>query len=323
MDFSKNIFSIDITKLVDQCVGKTLSELFPNHKIIENSMGECMEILWQIDDIPYSLNALNSKKKILKNLQAADYIGNTIERYLQGRGVRTLYDLQHSLKYSRTANEILNLIRCKSYKELLKKKNVQDLDVSFCFNMEDFLFLDIETLGLYDNPMIIIGCGSFSQEKFQIKIYFAREIEEEISMCEHLKNEIFPKFKCFITYNGKSFDIPYIANRFLYYYDENPMISEGDTPYEVSNTLFHHIDLYHNCRRKYKGKFSNYTLTNIEQKLLNWKRENELPSSIVGFCYLKYQKNPERYIGLIKEIIEHNFYDIYSMPLIFNMLLER
>ncbi|MFX1411565.1 MAG: ribonuclease H-like domain-containing protein, partial [Promethearchaeota archaeon] len=220
-----------------------------------------------------------------------------------------------------SASHILRLIKTRDYKTLKKNRYIDDLDLSFCFKIDDFLFLDIETLGLYDSPMIIVGLGYYSHNKFEIHIFFARDLEEEIAICEHLKNEILPNFKCFVTYNGKTFDIPYIANRFLYYFDENPMISNEDEPYETNNTKFHHIDLYHNCRRRLKGKFNNYTLTNMEKKLLNWERKNELPSSLVGICYKKYQKNPNRYLSLIKEIIEHNYYDVYSMPLILKELL--
>ena len=60
----------------------------------------------------------------------------------------------------------------------------------------------------------------------------------------------------------------------------------------------------------------------MEEELLAWKRNNELPSNLVGMCYKKYKKDPERYVGLIKEIIEHNYYDLYSMPLILQKLLD-
>jgi uncharacterized protein YprB with RNaseH-like and TPR domain len=193
--------------------------------------------------------------------------------------------------------------------------------VSFCFNIEDFLFLDIETLGIIDSPVIIVGIGYFKNRHFKIHIFFTRKLEDEIAIYENLKTEIFPNFKCFITYNGKSFDIPYLANRFLYFFDENPMISVDDLPYEKCNTKFHHIDLYHHCRRLFKGMFNKYTLTNMEEKLLNLNRKSTLPSNFVGLCYRKYNENVERYIGLIKEIIEHNYYDIYSMPLILRTLL--
>ena len=81
--------------------------------------------------------------------------------------------------------------------------------------------------------------------------------------------------------------------------------------------------MYHNCRRKFKGIFEGYTLKNIEDKLLNIKRENELPSSLVSLFYKRYLEDPLRNVGLLKEVIEHNYWDIYSMPLILQKLLEE
>ena len=314
----------DITQLVEQYKGKKLEDLYQeNHRIVRNGMGDFMELYWQEEDFPCNLNLILTRKKLLKNLKTVHYIGEFVENRLKGRGIRTLRDLRFlNLRYRDSANHILKLIKMKDYDNLTKNRYIDDLDVSFCFDVENLLFLDIETLGLYDDAIIIVGIGFFKNGNYEIHLFFARSLEEEIAICEHLKNAILPNFKCFVSYNGKRFDIPYIANRLLYYFDKNPMISEKDTPYETSNTKFHHIDLYHICRRRFRGMFERYTLTNIEEQLLNMRRENELPSSMVPICYKKYQKNPNRYIGLIKECIEHNYFDVYSMPLILNKLLE-
>ncbi|MFX1376593.1 MAG: ribonuclease H-like domain-containing protein [Promethearchaeota archaeon] len=316
--------SFDITDLVEQYRGKKLEELYQeNHQIIKNKMGEFMELIWKVPGLPCKLKLYKTRKKLLNNLKVVHYIGEFIEKKLKSRGIRTLKDLRFlNLKYRDSANSILKFIEKKDYNNLKKNKYIDDLDVSFCFNVEDFLFLDIETLGLYDNAIIIVGIGFFRNETYEIHLFFARCLEEEIAICEHLRTEILPHFNCFVSYNGKRFDIPYIANRFLYYFDENPMISEKDIPYEIYNTKLHHIDLYYTCRKRFKGMFERYTLTNIEEKLLNMRRENELPSSMVPVCYKKYQTNPKRYIGLIKECIEHNYYDVYSMPLILHKLLD-
>lgn len=318
-----NFESFDITHLVEQYTGSKLEELFKNQRVISNEMGQFLELFWEEDDFLSYSDLLTSKKKILSNLKTVFYIGENIEKKLLRRGVKTLNDLKIYKRYGNSANEIIKLIKTKDYSTLCKNKYIYDMDVSFCFKLEDLLFLDIETLGLYDSPIIIVGIGFFKNKKFHIREFFARDLEEEIAICEHLRTKILPNFKSFITYNGKSFDIPYIANRFLYYFDENPMITDDDVPYEKSNTKFHHIDLYHNCRRKFRGRFEKYTLTNMEEKLLNWKRDNELPSSLVGMCYKKYRDDPQRYIGLIKECIEHNYYDVYSMPLILKQLLNQ
>lgn len=320
MDFYYNFESFDITRQIEQFEGRKLEELFQNQRVIKNGLGEFLELNWSENEIPL-INLAKTKQNILYNLKTVYYIGEHIENRLVRRGVRTLNDLRANLRYRYSANEIIKLIRKRDFLTLSKNRYINDLDICFCFDLEDLLFLDIETLGLYDSPIIIIGLGCFRDNKFEIRSLFARDLEEEIAICEHLRSEILPKFKCFVTYNGKSFDIPYIANRFLYFFEENPMISENDLPYAKNNTKYHHIDLYHNCRRKYKGLFNDYTLTNMEEKLLKWKRDNELPSSLVGLCYKKYLKNPERYIGLIKECIEHNYFDIYGLPLILRRLL--
>ncbi|MFX1302719.1 MAG: ribonuclease H-like domain-containing protein [Promethearchaeota archaeon] len=323
MDYYK-FESFDVTPLIKQYRGKRLEDLFNKHyRIIENKMGEFIEFFWEEKDIPSEIDLIKTQKKMTYNLKTVNFIGEYIEKKLKKRGINTLKDLKYNLNFSSSASKILDLIRKKDYKILKTNRYINDLDVSFCFKIEDFLFIDIETLGIIDSPIIIVGIGFFENEQFKIEIFFARELEEEIAICEHLKTQILPNFKCFVSYNGKTFDIPFLANRFLYFFEENPMVSEDDPPYEKCNTKLHHIDLYHHCRRLFKGKFYNYTLTNIEDKLLNWKRQNELPSNLVGLCYRKYKENPERYIGLMKEVIEHNYYDIYSMPLILKTLLEN
>ncbi|MFX0038153.1 MAG: ribonuclease H-like domain-containing protein [Promethearchaeota archaeon] len=321
MDYFK-LESFDITPLVEEHQGKKLEDLYQNHRIIKNNMGEFIEFFWELNDIPNDINLSKTCKKLLYNLKTVDYIGDYIEQKLKQRGIKTLTDLKFNLNFSGLANQVLNLIKKKDYKSLIKNRYITDLDVSFCFNIEDFLFLDIETLGIIDSPVIVVGIGFFKKDKFKIHIFFTRKLEEEIAIYEHLRTEILPNFKCFITYNGKTFDIPYLANRFLYFFDENPMISTDDPPYEKNNTVFHHIDLYHHCRRLFKGKFNTYSLANIEKHLLKLTRENTLPSNLVGLCYRKYNENAERYIGLIKEVIEHNYYDVYSMPLILKTLLN-
>jgi hypothetical protein len=318
-----NFESLDITHLVEQYSGTKLEELFKNQRVISNSMGQFLELFWEEDDFLSDLDLLVTKKKALSNLKTVYSIGENIENKLLRRGVKTLNDLKVYKRYRKSANELIRLIKAKDYVSLCRNKYIYDMDVSFCFKLKDLLFLDIETLGLYDSPVIIVGIGFFKNKKLHIREFFARDLEEEIAIFEHLRTKILPNFKTFITYNGRSFDIPYIANRFLYYFDENPMISDDDVPYEKSNTRYHHIDLYHDCRRKYKGMFDKYTLTDMEEKLLKWKRDNELPSSLVGMCYKKYMDDPQRYIGLIKECIEHNYFDVYSMPLILKQLLNQ
>jgi hypothetical protein len=287
-------------------------------------MGNFFKISWKYNAFPCKLELNRIKERLMKNLKVIFNIGEKIERKFKKRGISTIHHLTDHLQFGTSAKSVLQQISNRNYRHLTRNRYVYDIDVGFFFDLKDFLFLDIETLGLYDSPIIMIGLGFFNTaHQFEIQILFARELEEEIALCHHFQEQILPKFKCFVTYNGKSFDIPYIANRLLYYFDENPMIKDSDTPYEQTNTLYHHIDLYHNVRRVFKEQYQNYTLTNIERCLLNSQRENELPSHLVGMCYRKYKKNPRRYIGLIKKCIDHNHDDIYSLPLILQRIINN
>ncbi|MGQ4875040.1 MAG: ribonuclease H-like domain-containing protein [Promethearchaeia archaeon] len=319
MDYASEF---DVTEIIEKYKGTKLEDHFPNSKIISNEMGKFMQIKWEIEFNDFKLDISKTKRSIIHNLKVVNYIGNYFDNYFRGRGIKNLYDLLYHIKYNKSAKEILEQIKNKDYKKLSKNREISDIELSFCFNIEDFLFIDIETLGIHDSPIIIIGIGYFQDNKYIIENLIAREPEEEISMLEYFKDNILPLFKCFISYNGKTFDIPQIANRLLYYFDENPLISEKDKPYEDINTLYHHIDLCYSCRKLFRGKLNEFSLTSIENNVINIKRENTLPSHMVGFCYRRYLEDPERFIGLMKECIEHNYYDLYSLPLIYGELLK-
>lgn len=312
----------NITPLVKDFQGKQFKDLYKNINVIQNEMGQFLELIWKEEEFPQEIDLAITRKRLMRNLKTVYQIGEVREKRMMRRGIKTLKDLSYHVRYKDSARKILNLIQANDFRNLCQNRYICDIDTTFCFEKQDLLFLDIETMGIYDSPIIMIGLGYYTESDFEIHILFARDLEEEIAVCEHFKNKILPSFQCFISYNGKSFDIPYIANRLLYFFDENPMISQEDAPYKHHNTLYHHIDLYHNCRRKYKGKFRNYTLTTIEEQLLKFNRENDLPSSLVPRFYEKYLREPQKYIGLVKEVIDHNYFDIYSMPLIFQKLLE-
>jgi len=322
MPSKSSLLNVNLIKLTKKYQGRKIEELFPNHSILQNAMGTFMDIFWQFPDIHFNLDLTITKKNLLHNLKLIQHIGGITENYLISRDIQTIYDLTTHLKYQDSALKILNLIHDKKYQSLCKKKNIFDLDVLFCFEKEELLFLDIETLGLAFEPIIIVGIGFYKKQQFHIHALFARKLEEEIAICEHLRHQLLPHFKCFITYNGKSFDIPYLVNRFLYFFEENPMNTDKEIPYRTINTRFYHVDLYHNCRRKYKEKLNKFTLASIEHHVLNAKRKNDIDGSMVSMCYRKFLKDPYTYSGLIYKCIHHNFLDIFSMPLILQKLIQ-
>lgn len=73
---------------------------------------------------------------------------------------------------------------------------------------EDFTFFDIETLGLFNRPIILFGVAQISGNQILINQYFLRDIMEESAALMGFLSQI-NKNSVFMTFNGRTFDIPY------------------------------------------------------------------------------------------------------------------
>lgn len=314
-------YGFDITKIIKEYEEKDLNEIFQNTRLKENEFGSFLNIFWE-EKLPFNSKILSTRARLLKNLKTVHNIGEKTENYLKNRGINSLLDLIGHCGYQKNAMKVINQIKEKNFQLLERNYYIKDIDLIFCFKLEELLFLDIESTGLYGSSVFLVGLGYFKNGSFKIKQYLARTLDEEIAIFEKLKH-LFQKFKCFVSYNGKTFDIPVIADRFLYYFDENPLISKNDNPYETTNTLYHHIDLYHNCRRLWRDQFRNYRLSTIEEEVLGSNRNDDVPGAYMGEFYKRYIENPARYVGLIHKSISHNYEDVKNLPLILDKLLEE
>jgi hypothetical protein len=80
---------------------------------------------------------------------------------------------------------------------------------------EDFKFMDIETKGLSNVPIILIGIAEIKGDDIVASQYFLRDYTEEASVIDaylsHLDDD-----SVHVTFNGKTFDVPFIKNRCRY-----------------------------------------------------------------------------------------------------------
>ncbi|MCP4761934.1 MAG: hypothetical protein GY870_09130, partial [archaeon] len=226
--------------------------------------------------------------------------------------------------------------------ELKKIKNINDEDLIFCVKPEDILFLDIETTGMTGAEIFLIGIGFLSKKEnsteyfFTTELLFAREISEEAAILKYFV-DLLPNFKMFVSYNGKGFDIPFICNRIGTLFESKDI--EGIFEYFVKNRLpkspnyeeiewplamikaivsgFIHFDLYYAVRRTYKDLLPDHRLVTAEEHILDFFREEHLPSSEVPAVYLDYLSDEKHiYMGALYKVIEHNFYDVINMELL-------
>ena len=94
-----NFRSFDIAHLTNQFKDKNIEEIFPNHGIRHNDIGNFMEITWKVN-LTTKIKLSSARRFILNNLKTVYFIGKNIERTLNREGVKNLYDLKYNLKYS-------------------------------------------------------------------------------------------------------------------------------------------------------------------------------------------------------------------------------
>ncbi len=127
-----------------------------------------------------------AKLKILSNLRLIYGIGEFTEVILKKQGFKTIEDLTGHIRFGRKAKKILNIINSCKYNKLIEnieywfpKSHPLVLYSSSFFKKEDFIILDIETLGLFNRPIILIGIAKVTGSEIMIKQYFPRNIFEE------------------------------------------------------------------------------------------------------------------------------------------------
>lgn len=160
----------------------------------------------------------------------------------------------------------------------------------------DAVILDIETTGLSRKKDLIITIGLLYVEDGAIVMeqYFAESLMDEVNLIEKFLEKI-KSFDTVLTYNGDSFDIPFIREKINFY---------GLEDFDVNQ-----IDLYKTVR-KYKDILGLQKINQKEvEKYLHIDRRENLKGSDVALLYKNF---------LLKgvsseEIILHNKWDLINL----------
>lgn len=170
----------------------------------------------------------------------------------------------------------------------------------------DFIILDIETTGFSRerSSIILIGLLIKSENQLISKQIFAETLEEEstillelINLIESIDNYFF------ITYNGHSFDLPFI----------NSKLKQHNIDYQLN--LNNNFDLYRLIRKnKDLLNLQRHNLKTIE-KFLGINRSDTISGKESVQLYFDYLETNAQ--GILEKILLHNFEDIkYLIPLL-------
>ena len=258
------------------------------------------------------MNKEKAREKILSNLTLVYGIGSITEQHLKCEGYKTIYDLVDHPRFGAEAAKVLTLDLgdiqsvCTWMGRWLPKSHPFLLYPASFQDKTDFIIVDIETMGLFSRPIILCGVAQMDDTTLSIKQYLLRDVGEEPGALSALLSHTGGKI--FVTFNGKSFDIPYIKERLAYYGIQGALEN-------------FHFDLLHFSRRAWRTTVPDCRLTTLEKYLFGVTREDDVPSGLVPDFYNTYVETGN--IGPLIPIIEHNKQDIVTSANIFSRLHQE
>lgn len=240
-------------------------------------------------------------------------IGRSTEKRLKLRGYQTLHDLMEHPRYrmhARRAAECIGNGKPAEIMDLIGKRHAKShpyvLGTAGFHEPGDYVFLDIETLGLFSRPIILFGVGTVENGRLVIRQYLLREISEEPAALMATMGHISSDHPVLVTFNGKAFDAPYLSDRLAYYGMD-------------AITGIPHYDVLHFSRRKWKDALSSLRLCALEKEILGISRDDDVPGQMVPEFYETYLRSGN--CGPLVPIVEHNRQDVASLALLFFRLL--
>lgn len=163
---------------------------------------------------------------------------------------------------------------------------------------EPVLMLDLETLGFLGRPLFLIGVFRPTETgAWEVAQFLARDYAEEEAVLQAFV-DCARELPVWVSFNGKSFDVPVLRNRAAFYGIRIP------APVE-------HHDLLHKARRTYKGVLPNCRLKTLESRIFGRVRYRDLDGWSIPAAYHDFVRT-RRSDEMIR-ILRHNRDDLATL----------
>ena len=284
--------------------------------VVENEYGSCYRVSATARGALRRGNAEKTRQDLLGSVNLVRGIRDKTRTRLEEQGFKTLADLENHPRFCGESKRIRELLEAGSTEELtdvvgarLSKSHPSVLGLSGLHEDADFLFLDLETMGLFaGQPLVVAGLASLKPDNtIIVEQYVVRDFPDELALLAEVNRQV-GSHRVMVTYNGKSFDLPFLTGRSAYY-------GIKLKPPGV------HFDLLHFCRRAWRDELEGCSLRSIEQTILGISRETDLPGELVPEFYYEYLRTGNA--GFLKPIVDHNRQDVISLVNVFSSLVEH
>jgi uncharacterized protein YprB with RNaseH-like and TPR domain len=174
------------SELTRKFEGKGLEEAIPG-KVVSNEQGECYCISENHAVTFRKAGFDESRRVLLSDLKLISGIGPAREQTLKQQGYRTVEALTKHPKWRKQAKEYLKLVDSKDVLALQehlrrclpKSHPLGHYLAGFCRN-ENFAIIDIETLGLFGRPIILVGVANVAKSGVCTRQFLVRDVSEEV-----------------------------------------------------------------------------------------------------------------------------------------------
>jgi uncharacterized protein YprB with RNaseH-like and TPR domain len=284
--------------------------------VVENDFGSCYRLTATTRGALRRGDAGKTRQDLLGSVSLVRGIRDKTRARLEEQGFKTLADLENHPRFCGESKRIRELLEAGSTEELtevigarLSKSHPSVLGLSGLHEDGDFLFLDLETMGLFaGQPLVVAGLARLTPDNaILVEQYVVRDFPDELALLAEVNQQV-AGHKVMVTYNGKSFDLPFLTGRSAYY-------GIKLKPPGV------HFDLLHFSRRAWRGALDGCSLRSIEQSILGISRETDLPGELVPEFYYEYLRTGNA--GFLKPIVDHNRQDVISLVSVFSSLVEH
>ncbi|HEY9581877.1 MAG TPA: ribonuclease H-like domain-containing protein, partial [Savagea sp.] len=174
---------------------------------------------------------------------------------------------------------------------------------------ERLVFFDTETTGLAGAGayIFLLGLLEKEEEHLVLRQYVLPSPDHEAAFL--YASRFYERGITLVTYNGKSFDVPMVESRWTLHRQQLPPLQKQKQ-----------IDLLHAARRIWKDEQTSFSLVRMEETMLDFFREDDIPGHLAPIIYEDAVKSGEP--QALMDILRHNEWDLLSLVTFYGEAVE-
>lgn len=164
---------------------------------------------------------------------------------------------------------------------------------------DGLVFFDLETTGLSGGSgtvAFVVGFGCFVGSRFHVWQLVLPSFASERRLLAAVTAAV-ARAHTLVTFNGKSFDVPFMEMRWLYQRLETPL------------PALRHLDLLHPARRLWGPETGG--LGGLEDRVLGFRRDDDVPGFEIPALYFEYLRSGDA--RPLRGVLAHNQLDLVSL----------